>query len=79
MLAVPLHGVGRHGDDIVAAGAAPVMTQAPGRFQAIHLRHLHVHQHDVVRLALEGLQGFDAVGGHIRPVAQRSSTASASF
>ncbi len=37
-------------------------------FEAVHLRHLHVHQHDVVALALQGAQHFKAVGDGVRPV-----------
>jgi hypothetical protein len=37
--------------------------------QAIHLRHLHVHQHHVVWLSLDRLDRFEPVARHVRPVA----------
>ena len=69
-LPVALHGVGRHGDDARPLRSAGQRAQMRARrLQPVHLRHLHVHQHHVVGLALDRLDGFQAVGGDVRPVA----------
>ena len=50
-LAIAAHRVRGHGDDPHARrGALLARADAGGRFEAAHLRHLHVHQHDVERL-----------------------------
>ena len=60
LLAVLGHRVGRHGDD---AGSAvrPPFADPSGRVEAVELRHLHVHQHDVVRALLERLERLQPV------------------
>ena len=52
-LAVALHRVGGHRDDARALARRPsARMMLPRRFEAVHLGHLHVHQHHVVGLAL---------------------------
>ncbi len=74
-LAVALHGVGGHGDDPDRLGAALGRDRpgadAAGGLQTVHLRHLHVHQHEVVRELLDGLHRFDAVRGDVGAVPHR--------
>ena len=41
----------------------------PRGFEPVHLRHLHVHQHDVVGLPLDRLDGLDAVRREVGAVA----------
>ena len=67
-LAVALHGVGRHGDDVDVAARRP---DATCRFEAIHLGHLHVHQDEVVRQRRHSLDGFEPVRGNVGAVAHR--------
>ena len=69
VLAVARHGVGRHGDDVWAFGGV-ARTDLPGRFQAVHLRHLHVHQDDIIGGGGEGLEGFVAVGDNVGGVTE---------
>ena len=40
-----------------------------GGFQSVHLGHHHVHEDEVVGLAVEGFEGFDAVGGDVGAIA----------
>ena len=68
-LAVALHGVGCHGDNAWALFAGPPLMNGARGFQAVHFRHLHVHQNYVIALALRGLQDFQAVGDDVSPVA----------
>src|ERR1035441_3366857 len=52
-LVVALHGVRGHSDDgLVPAGAALGLADRGGGFEAIHLWHLYIHQHQVERLLL---------------------------
>src|ERR1019366_6765799 len=47
-LVVALHGVRGHGDDgLVPAGAALTLADRGGGFEAVHLGHLYVHQHQM--------------------------------
>ena len=67
-LAVAGHGIGGHRDDARRSpgGQRPVMRATPrGRPS----RHLHVHQHHVVGLALDAPDGLDAVAGEVGAVA----------
>ena len=50
----PLHGVRGHGDDrhVPRPRVALARADRGGGLEAVHLGHLHVHQHDVERLAL---------------------------
>ena len=68
-LLVALHGIGSHGDDrhaVVEHAGLRIADLARGR-QAIQLRHLHVHQHQVIGDSAKSLDGFQAVGGHFDP------------
>ena len=50
---VALHGVGGHGDDRRPGPAVGLaVPNRPGRLEAIHDRHLNIHQHDVERFAI---------------------------
>ena len=51
-LAVALHGVGRHGDDrdVLTARGPLALADRGGGLEAVHLRHLHVHEDQVERL-----------------------------
>jgi hypothetical protein len=40
----------------------------PRRLEAVHLGHLHVHQHDVVDVAADALEGLEAVVRAVGPV-----------
>ena len=55
------HRVRRHGNDpgpVVRHG----VDDAPARLQPVHLRHLYVHQDDVVDLAIDRLHRLEPVG-----------------
>jgi hypothetical protein len=69
-LPIPLHGVRRHGDHPRLPCAGELPAQRACGLQAVHFRHLHVHQHHVVYLPLERFQRLQAVGRQIRLVAQ---------
>jgi hypothetical protein len=58
-----------HRDD--ARPAARIAgADAAGGLQTVHLRHLHVHEHQVVRAAGQHLQGLRAAPRHVRAVAE---------
>src|SRR4029434_161012 len=61
LLAVALHRVRRHRHDARAIVRFTARDDAARGFEPVHLRHLNVHQHDVVDLALHAFDGFDAV------------------
>ena len=63
-LAVGFQRIGGHGDD-GQGGKAGIGAQLARGLQPVHDRHLHVHQHQVVRLALHLLHGHVAVTGQI--------------
>ena len=56
-LPVRLHGVGRYGDDGQLRITRVAAQQARGRL-AVHDGHLHVHEHGVVVLALDMVDGL---------------------
>jgi len=71
-LAVALHGVRRHGDHrdkVVDAGEPPAADHAGGLY-AVQLRHLHVHQHQVVGQGFQRLQRLRAVSHRVGAQAQ---------
>ena len=49
---VALHRMGRHGDDRHPAAAVFALADGSRGFQAVHARHLHVHQDHVVAVLL---------------------------
>ena len=63
-LAVGLHGVGRHRND-GQLGMPGVAAQGPGGGFAVHDGHLHIHEHSVVVLALNAVDGDLAVLCHV--------------
>src|SRR5215472_8292975 len=67
--AVALHGVGCHRYDARALARGPPRGDLARGLKAIHLRHLHVHQHHIVGLASDALYGLDAVAGEVGAVA----------
>ena len=68
LLAVVLERVRGQGDD-PRRPAGPRLDPA-GRLEAVELRHLDVHEDDVVGLALDGIDGEPAVLDDVRPVAE---------
>ena len=62
---VGVQRVGGQGEDgeVRQLAVALLGTDAAGAFQAVHARHLDVHQHEVGRGLLAGDEGFDAVLG----------------
>ena len=66
--AIALHRVrGQRDDRQVPAGRALALADRRGRLEAAHLRHLHVHQHDVEfagdRIASTASRPFSTVTG----------------
>src|SRR5690349_21729503 len=60
-LAIALHRIGRHCDDPWTLTGFPSGSDRSRGLEAVHLGHLHVHQHDVVGLTRDTLDGLDAV------------------
>jgi hypothetical protein len=69
-VAVALHRVRSHGDDPRQPCALPLAVDASCCLEAVHLRHLDVHEHDVVRLQAHGLHRLDAVPRKVGAVSQ---------
>ena len=63
-LPVGIHGVGGHGDHRQVLQAW-VLAQLPGGGLSVHHRHLHVHQHNVIRGLAQLVQSHLAVVRHI--------------
>ena len=66
---VALHGVRGHGDDWnmvqgASSGRAFAAADFGGGLEAVHIRHLYVHQDEVEALSRPGLHGFAAVGSY---------------
>ena len=64
MLTVALDRIGRQGNYRQVPGKLPAvlhLSDAPRGVEAIHLRHLAVHQHQIELLALDGLDRLQAV------------------
>src|SRR2546421_3102370 len=74
-LPVAPHGVARHGDDPGTEVPLPRLPDDAGRLDPVHFRHLHVHEDDVVLLALDSLYGLGTVRSHIGAVAELSQEA----
>ena len=57
-------GIGRHRQnrDVRLAGQG---ANHPGGFEAVHLRHLDVHQHQVIALVTHLFHGLQTIPGHI--------------
>ena len=70
LLALLAQGAGGDGDQVGRACAGRGIQDAPAGLQAVHHRHLDVHQDHIIRLALHGLQGFQAVLHQVGAVAQ---------
>src|ERR1019366_1738666 len=69
-LVVALHGVRGHSDDgLVPAGAALGLADRGGGFEAIHLWHLYIHQHQVERLLLHRRHRLSPIAGQGHSVA----------
>ena len=63
-LPVPLHRVRRHRHDRNVAPRRPLQTpDGRRRLEPVHLRHLHVHQHQVERRPADRLERLDPRGG----------------
>ena len=76
-LPVALHGMGCHGDDgDVTAGRFLPFTNGGRGLEAIHFRHLHVHQDDVEGFSLPGSQSLFPVACHdnrVTPLGERAN------
>ncbi len=63
--AVALHGVSGHGKDRrVSAGRRLTLADGRRRLETVHVRHLHVHEHQVEGIVLQGRDGLGAVADH---------------
>ena len=56
-------------------GAGVLLADLARRLEAVHFRHLHVHQNHVVLLPLQRLEHFHAVLHHIGPIAHLAEDA----
>ncbi len=71
MLPVARHGVGRQGDDWGMNACVLFGSPDPGGgFQAVHLRHLHVHENQVESALAMYVNGFLAAGSKARLMAE---------
>ena len=70
LFAIAYERVAGHGDDARAFPGGPTLTNLAGRFEAIHLRHLHVEKQYVVGLLFQRLEDFQAVAGNVSAVPQ---------
>ncbi len=71
-LAVALEGVGGHGNDRHVPAVQPLASaDGQGGLQAVHFRHLHVHQHEVELLVSHGGHRLPAIAGNRHLVAVR--------
>ena len=57
----------------------PALANLARRFEAVHLRHLHVEEQDVVGLLFQRLEDFHAVGGEVGAITQLVQDAEADF
>src|ERR1043166_762436 len=68
--AVAFEGVGRHGNDPRVFCRAFMASNLSRRLVTVHLRHLAIHQHEIVRNASERLDCFAPVADRIRAIAE---------
>ena len=54
------HGVDRH---MAVQGAGLAVAQAPGRLQAIDIRHFHIHEHEIEGFPGQGRKRFPTAAG----------------
>jgi hypothetical protein len=52
----------------MAAGFLFALADRPRGLEAVHLRHLNVHQHQVKAVTIESCQSLTAVFSHRHPV-----------
>ena len=67
---VAVHRVGGHGDDARAWATLWPARMLPGGLVAVHLRHLAIHEDDVVGIFFERREHLEAVGGEVGGVAE---------
>jgi len=69
-LPILVQGVGSQGDDgdLGIPRGRIFRPDAPGRFEAVHFRHLHIHENGDVIFLGHGVHDLVAVGHHIGPV-----------
>ena len=70
-LAVAVHGVRRHRHDARSSHPRPAVADPAGRLEAVELRHLDVHEHEVVAGTLDRGDRLEPVGPP-RPPGSRS-------
>ena len=68
--AVAHQRVAGHGNDARALFGGPALADLARGFQAVHLRHLHIEEQDVVGLLLQRLEDFHAVVGEVSAITQ---------
>ncbi len=68
-LAIALHSVGRHGDHVGLLRFRQFVTDMTRCLEAIHFRHLYIHKHHVIRLALNCVYYLKTVGSYVCLVA----------
>ncbi len=62
-LTVAFHGMSRQRNDRqVRSAGAFFLAKCGGGFEPVHLRHLHIHQHEVKAFLLDGLERFASIG-----------------
>ncbi len=70
LLAVALHRVSGHRDDIRLTKVAAARADASSGFVAIHFRHLAIHQNDLVVIAAKRLKDREPIGYGLCAVAE---------
>src|SRR4030095_11013611 len=68
LLTVPLHRLGRHGDDARPLARRPARADDPARLEAVHLWHPNGHEDDVVSGVVEPRPGLANVVRDVRAV-----------
>src|SRR5580704_5154374 len=62
---IAIHGAGGHGDDRdVSATGTFTRSNGGGGFETIHLGHLHIHEDEVERFAIQRRQSLEPVIGN---------------